>query len=39
MLNDDLCKDNLGALREMVKARLPTITKQTLKYELGISHI
>ena len=33
--SDDLCKDSMGALREMVKARVPTITKQTLIYELG----
>jgi hypothetical protein len=26
-------------LRETAKARMPTITKQTLRYELGVSHI
>jgi hypothetical protein len=26
-------------LREIGKARMPTITKQTLKYELGVSRI
>jgi hypothetical protein len=30
--SNDLCKDSLGALQEMVKARIPTITKQTLRY-------
>jgi hypothetical protein len=29
----------MGALREMVKARTPTITKHALRYELGVSHI
>jgi len=24
--SDDLCKDNIGALRETVKAHMPTIT-------------
>ena len=37
--SDDLRKDSIGALREMVKARIPTITKQALKYELGVSRI
>jgi hypothetical protein len=26
----------MGALQEIVKARIPTITKQVLTYELGI---
>ena len=37
--NDNLCKDSMGALRGMVKAHISTITKQTLKYELGVSRI
>jgi hypothetical protein len=37
--SDDLRKDNIGALWEMVKARIPTITKQALKYELSVSRI
>jgi hypothetical protein len=37
--NDDLCKDSIGALREMVKTCIPTITKQALRYELGVSRI
>jgi hypothetical protein len=39
MSSDDLRKKNIGALQEMVKARMPTITKQTLEYELGVSRI
>jgi len=39
MPSDDLRKDSMGVLREMVKARVPTITKQTLIYELGFSRI
>jgi len=35
----DLRKDNIEALWEMVKACIPTITKQTLKYELSVSRI
>jgi len=37
--SDDFRKDNIGALQEMVKARIPIITKQTLRYELGFSRI
>jgi hypothetical protein len=37
--SDDLRKDSIGALQEMVKARIPTITKQALRYELDFSHI
>jgi len=37
--SDDLRKDSIGALREMIKVRIPTITKQTLRYELGFSRI
>jgi len=37
--SDDLRKDSIGALQEMVKARIPTITKQALRYELGVSRI
>jgi hypothetical protein len=33
--SDDLRKDSIGALQEMVKVRISTITKQALKYELG----
>jgi hypothetical protein len=29
----------MGALRGMVKTHMPTITKQTLNYELGVSRI
>jgi len=29
----------MGALQEMVKARMPTITKHALRNELGVSHI
>jgi hypothetical protein len=36
---DNICKDSIGELREMVKACIPTITKQTLRYELGVSRI
>jgi hypothetical protein len=36
---DGLRKDNIGALQETVKARMPTITKQALKYMLGVSRI
>ena len=35
--SDDLRKDSVGALQGIVKARMPTITKQALRYELGIS--
>jgi hypothetical protein len=34
--SDDLRKDSVGALQGIVKARMPTITKQVLRYELGI---
>jgi hypothetical protein len=37
--SDGLRKDNVGALQEIVKARMPTITKQALRYELGVSRI
>jgi hypothetical protein len=39
MPSDDLCKDSIGVLQEIVKAHMPTITKQTLRYELGVSSI
>jgi hypothetical protein len=29
----------VGALQRIVKARIPTITKQALRYELGVSRI
>jgi hypothetical protein len=29
----------VGALQEIVKAHMPTITKQALRYELGVSRI
>jgi hypothetical protein len=32
--SNDLCKDSIGVLREMIKARIPTITKQALRYEV-----
>jgi len=37
--SDDLRKDSIGALQEMVKVRIPTITKQALSYELGVLRI
>ncbi|KAL3599734.1 hypothetical protein D5086_007652 [Populus alba] len=37
--SDVLRKDSMGALQGMVKARIPTITKQALRYELGVSRI
>jgi len=37
--SDDLRKDSIGALRGTVKACMPTITKQALRYELGVSRI
>jgi hypothetical protein len=37
--SDGLRKDSVGALQGIVKARMPTITKQTLRYELGVSRI
>jgi len=39
MPSDDFRKDNIGALQEMVKARIPIITKQALRYEFGFSRI
>jgi len=36
--SDDLW-DSIGALQEMVKVGIPTITKQTLRYELGVLRI
>jgi hypothetical protein len=36
---DDLRKDSIGVLQEMVKVRIPTITKQALRYELSVSRI
>jgi hypothetical protein len=39
MPSDDLRKDSIRALQEMVKARIPTITKQALRYEIGFSRI
>jgi hypothetical protein len=29
---DDLCKDSMGVLREMVNARMSTISKKALRY-------
>jgi hypothetical protein len=37
--SDDLRKDSIEVLQEMVKIHIPIITKQTLKYELGFSRI
>ena len=37
--SDVLRKDSMGALQGIVKARIPTITKQALRYELGVSRI
>jgi len=37
--SDDLRKDSIEELQEMIKVRIPTITKQTLRYELGVSRI
>jgi hypothetical protein len=37
--SDDLYKDSMRALQGMVKACMPITTKQTLKYELGVSRI
>jgi len=34
-----LRKDNMGVLQKTVKARMSTITKQALRYELGVSRI
>ena len=36
---DGLRKDNIRALQETVKARMPTIAKQALRYGLGFSRI
>jgi len=32
MPSDNFCKDSLGALREMVKAHMFTVTKQAFRY-------
>jgi hypothetical protein len=37
--SDGLHKDSIGALQEMVKVHIPTITKQALRYKLGVSRI
>jgi hypothetical protein len=37
--SDILHKDSMGALQGTVKAHMPTITKQALRYELGVSRI
>jgi hypothetical protein len=37
--SDGLRKDSMGTLQEIIKARMPTITKQALRYELGDSRI
>jgi len=37
--SDVLRKDSVGALQEMVKVRIPTITKQALRHEFGFSRI
>jgi hypothetical protein len=37
--SDDLHKNNIGVLRGMIRACMPFITKQTLRYELGVSRI
>ena len=37
--SDDLCKDSMRVLQGMVKTCMPITTKQTLKYELGVSRI
>jgi len=37
--SDSLRKDNMRALQEIVKTHMPTITKQTFIYELGVSRI
>jgi hypothetical protein len=39
MPSGDLRKDSVGTLQGTVKARMPTITKQALTYELGVSRI
>jgi len=39
MPSDVLRKDSMGALQGIVKARMPTIPKQALRYELGVPHI
>jgi len=37
--SDGLRKNSVGAFQEIVKARMPTITKQALRYELVVSHM
>ena len=37
--SDGLRKGSMGALQRTVKVRIPTITKQALRYELGVSCI
>jgi hypothetical protein len=37
--SDGLHKDSMGVLQRMVKTRIPTITKQTLRHELSVSQI
>jgi len=37
--SDDLCKDSMRVLQGMVKTCMPITTKQTLKYEFGVSRI
>jgi hypothetical protein len=37
--SDVLRKDSMGALQGTVKTHMPTITKQALRYELGVSRI
>jgi len=39
MPSDSFCKNNIRVLRGMVKACMPTITKQTVSYELTVSRI
>jgi hypothetical protein len=34
LLSNGPCKDNIKALQEMVKTRMPTITKQSLRPKL-----
>jgi hypothetical protein len=39
MPNYDLHKDSVGVLQGTVKTRMSTITKQALRYELGVPRI
>jgi hypothetical protein len=39
MSSDGLRKGSMGALQRTAKARMPVITKQALRYELGVSRI